>query len=768
MRLFTGRRFVSLFLAAAFLVSSMTGCGGYALKKSTKNEPVAVAKADSSVIFTEIPSPLEKITTENIGAEDDMGEEGIMYSSTFAKNGKYYTLYTNIGAAETTSLSSFDADGKKASEFTLPVSADGYICCVSADTDGRIYVVSEDVDKKGDMVYMLRCLGEKQKEVWSVRIQADQDFMPLGMATTDSFTAVLSDLDLYIFDNKKGGQKKLKLPADNMMAKVCNDSKGNILLVGWPEDKLTVWSLDSKTFKFNKTKTAPVNFYYTEGVASGSGKYDFYLAKQEGVFGFRTDGSKPVKIVDFPASGQQFIEITGLAMLSQESALILSYDDDMNSIPTLLKKADQKSASQFKTLTIGCLRAPYNLKDEVYKYNKKSQKYKIRIVEYSPMDEDVGALNAVISTGDVPDILCVSDEIPVESYVEKGVFEDMEPYFRADAEISGRQYLENILDAYRIRGRMYFITPSFSLMGLVGKKKDFDTESDVPADQKGQTIKGVSIDQIDRKIKQYNMKYEKALGIVTSTSVLSWITDYSTDQFVDFEKGKCRFDSEEFINLLKFAKKFPMKYRNGIFEEDSSAWVRNNEQLMSEFFLTSVNSYQTMRYGMFGEDIVFTGFPGYGNSGPVIYCPFYMAVCSDSDDKDACWDYLREYYLDEYQYDLESYFPVNRKALDQMLHRATIPEFMTYTDEEGNIVTEQDEDYYNVGNSQVKIPTASEKDISQIRAFIEEAGQRSVLDQHIASIIREETGAYLKGQKSAEQTAEIIQRRVNIYVKEIM
>ena len=93
---------------------------------------------------------------------------------------------------------------------------------------------------------------------------------------------------------------------------------------------------------------------------------------------------------------------------------------------------------------------------------------------------------------------------------------------------------------------------------------------------------------------------------------------------------------------------------------------------------------------------------------------------------------------------------------------------MTYTDEEGNIVTEQDEDYYYVGNSQVTIPTASEKDISQIRAYIEEACQRSVLDQHIASIIREETGAYLKGQKSAEQTAEIIQRRVNIYVKEIM
>ena len=98
MRVFTGRRFISLFLAAAFLVSALTGCGGYALKKSTDNEPVAVAKADSSTIFTEIPSPLEQIKTESIGAEDDMGEDGIMYSSTFAKNGKYYTFAQHTGS----------------------------------------------------------------------------------------------------------------------------------------------------------------------------------------------------------------------------------------------------------------------------------------------------------------------------------------------------------------------------------------------------------------------------------------------------------------------------------------------------------------------------------------------------------------------------------------------------------------------------------------------------------------------------------------------
>lgn len=42
-----------------------------------------------------------------------------------------------------------------------------------------------------------------------------------------------------------------------------------------------------------------------------------------------------------------------------------------------------------------------------------------------------------------------------------------------------------------------------------------------------------------------------------------------------------------------------------------------------------------------------------------------------------------------------------------------------------------------------------------------------MLDQNIATIINEETAAFFAGQKSAEETAGIIQNRVSVYIGEI-
>lgn len=754
MRAVKNRRILALVLVFSFVISVLTGCGGYALKKKESN--VSYAKAETSDIFKTVPTPLDMVTTSSVDSEDDLGAEGLIFSSTFAKNGKYYTLYSDMGSAESTTLSAFDASGKNASKISLPVPKEGMVNCISADEEGRIYMVTGESDEEDNMVYKISCLGKKQKAVWSVKIKANQDFEPQAMVTANTFTAVLANNGLYTYDNKKGSQKSVKLPENNMLAKICTDKKGNVLLVGWPDDKLTVWSFDRETMKFKKTKTFSGNYKYTDGVASGNGKYDFYLASADSVYGFQTDGSKPVRIVDFVASSQQFIEISCIALLSPDSILVLSYDDDMNSIPTLLKKVDEKAAGAIKTITVGCLSTPYWLTEDVYKFNKSSEKFKIRVIEYSQSEDDVGALNSVIATGDVPDIICVNDNMPIESYVNKGVFEDIESLFRGDAELSGSQYLENILDAYRVNGKMYFITPSFSLIGLVGSKKYFGDDP------------GVSISKIESLIKKNNMNYERAMGLSNRDSVMNWITNYSVNQFADLEAGTCSFDSKEFIALLKFIKKFPKKISSRITQEDSNAWVRSGKQLMSELNLSSVGSYIDMRYGIFGEEISYTGLPGNDNDGPVIYSPVCMGICKESENKEEAWEFLRTYYLEEYQNKLSNIFPVNKEALNRQFEDSMEQKYSTYTDEKGKKVTEKIEDYYIISGTKIILPLPDDEDIKQILEFLEKANKRSCVDTHISEIVSEETGAYLENQKSVEEVTDIIQRRVNIYIKEMM
>jgi sugar (pentulose or hexulose) kinase len=66
-------------------------------------------------------------------------------------------------------------------------------------------------------------------------------------------------------------------------------------------------------------------------------------------------------------------------------------------------------------------------------------------------------------------MLCVSEDMPVESYAAKGMFVDLEPMFSKDEEIAARDYLDNVINASRIDGKMYFISPAFNVIGLIGK-----------------------------------------------------------------------------------------------------------------------------------------------------------------------------------------------------------------------------------------------------------------------------------------------------------
>ena len=144
-----------------------------------------------------------------------------------------------------------------------------------------------------------------------------------------------------------------------------------------------------------------------------------------------------------------------------------------------------------------------------------------------------------------------------------------------------------------------------------------------------------------------------------------------------------------------------------------------------------------------------------------------LAMSHASEHKDACWEFLRSFYLDQYQENIDFGFPVSKKAYHAMAEKALKPKTYTYTDENGKEITQAyDNELYIKGNS-VKIPIAQQKDIDEVTRMIESTSSRAMLDQNISTIINEEAGAFFAGQKSAEETAGIIQNRVSVYIGEI-
>lgn len=85
-------------------------------------------------------------------------------------------------------------------------------------------------------------------------------------------------------------------------------------------------------------------------------------------------------------------------------------------------------------------------------------------------------LNTDIVSGNVPDILVLNSQLPVNSYVAKGLFEDLYPFIDKDPDLERADYLPNILEAFSVDGKLYQLVPSFGIQTAVAKTSDVGPE----------------------------------------------------------------------------------------------------------------------------------------------------------------------------------------------------------------------------------------------------------------------------------------------------
>ena len=94
------------------------------------------------------------------------------------------------------------------------------------------------------------------------------------------------------------------------------------------------------------------------------------------------------------------------------------------------------------------------------------------------------------------------------------------------------------------------------------------------------------------------------------------------------------------------------------------------------------------------------------------------------------------------------------------------PKIFTYTDENGKEVSEPETASVSINEKIVKLPVPSEEDIGQVMNILHNLKTKISVDSKISGIIDEEAGAFFAGQKNAEETADIIQSRVKVYISE--
>ena len=403
----------------------------------------------------------------------------------------------------------------------------------------------------------------------------------------------------------------------------------------------------------------------------------------------------------------------------------------------------------------------YNARKDVIKFNKANDEYRISVNDYSVYStgEDhtagIDKLNKDIASGLVPDILILDQVLPADNYISKGLFLDLYPFMEKDPEIKKEDYLQNILKTGEKDGKLYQIMPSFYISTIVGKKEDVGTTAGWNFDDLNAVLEKKGPDTV-------------AFSEVTARSIIDYSMMFGGASYIDWATGECHFTDDDFLEVLEFAKQFPVEIDYEALQNEETYWenyetmYREGRTLLMPATIANFRDYNMMEKGNFGADIIPIGFPNEAKESGVISSNTTYAISAKSEFPDAAWQFIRQYLTDEYQESIEYAIPLKKSALDKIAAAAMKKPVMV--NEDGT--EEEYDDTFYVNGQEIVIPVMTKEETEELIDYISSVTKTFTYNEDVMLILDEECAPFFEGKKTAKEVADIIQSRVQIYVNE--
>lgn len=535
---------------------------------------------------------------------------------------------------------------------------------------------------------------------------------------------------------------------------------GKVAAVNYEEAGVYAAYVDLQTGNLSDRTMLPGNAYQYS-IYAGAGKYDLYLVDYYGVYGYNIGDEDKKLLMNYLDSDLGINMVYNLVVLDDRE--FMATYDDMETYESRLgrfSKVDPKDVKDKQVIVLACSGLDWNVREAVVKFNKNNENYRVTIQDYDSMyntTDDYMAgqnrLNADIVSGKVPDILLLNSNMPSESYISKGLFADLKPFIEADEEIELSDLMPNIVEAYSVDGRLYGLVPHYTISTMIAKSSDVGKE-------RGWTVQEARDVLASKPEGTLFVNYISRGNMLTNSLIIAG------NQFIDWESGKCNFDSEGFVQLLEFANEFPEEIDSTMFTDEywdnyDTMWREGRALTM----LTSLNNFRDfnrMEKGTFGEDITAIGYPSSNEDGSAIVAGFELAMSAKSSKQEGAWEFMRYFLTEEYQSEIRYAFPISITRMNEMAEEAKRPE--TYTDENGNEV-EFEETYY-LGGVEITLPLMTQQEAEELKELLYSFTNVYNYNENLIQIVDEEAASYFAGQKSASEVAAIIQSRAQIYVNE--
>lgn len=621
-----------------------------------------------------------------------------------------------------------------------------------------IYLIEEQYTEEGSNTSLLK-IKPDGTEVWRVPMTEYGENVWVDSLACDKDGRILLYINgderlLLILDKDSNLVKKLAIEDENLSSIMVSDN-GKVMATSWGDTAQTIKEINLETGELSEAYKVPGNSY-NYSYYPGYG-FDLYLVGNNALYGYNLGEEEITKLMDFIDSDLESTNIFNIHPISDTQFYACYYpmmgDGQVFGMFTKVNPADVKDKT---VLTLACNYADYTVTEQVIKFNKNNDTYRIQIKDYSVYNteedytQSYTRLNADIVAGNIPDILQVSFGIPVDSYISKGLFEDLYPYIDADEEYNRDSLVMNIMDTFSVDGKLYQLIPSVSVITVAAKTADVGEE------------RGWTLDDLNALAASKPEGTEIFADTIRS-SILQSCIQMSGEQFINWETGECSFDSEGFVKFLEFVKQFPEEWQ----ERDESYWnnyesmYREGRTLLQQEYISGFSDFNRIEKGTFGEPVTMIGFPSENKNGSAFDWNMNFAISAKSANKDGAWEFLRYFLSYEYQKDMWG-IPLNLQCYEEMKEKAMQKPY--YMDE-NNKKVEYDETYY-IDGVEIVIPPMTKEEVQEAEDFIFSINQVSAYNESLNNIIMEEAEGFFAGQKSAKEVADIIQSRAKIYVNE--
>jgi ABC-type glycerol-3-phosphate transport system substrate-binding protein len=756
-----------------------------------------------------VPVPIAPLTddiqyrTDDEPADDDTMLEEVEEAEAAGYTELYEIISIALDGSETEPQTHLSIQAGRKSSDGENVYRYSNISMMKCLTDGKFAVALnesyEDYSDDMNPVYEQKTTFRLYDESWNEMISVDlkelltggdennneYDYLYVNGAAQDGDGTIYLNFGSFILAVDETGRRLFELKAlDNTnfdslarfsdgRAAVCvsDYSSGGAARTWQVIDKVTRGWGESISFAL------PGNMWVNGEYMTGEGEYLLcFAAAQKGIYGM-LPGGESREIVNFLNSDIDGSNTNGIKSIGGGEFLMLAYEPGGARLMKLTPVPDAENKEKI-ILSVATLYDDYTFRRQVLDFNRKNDEYKFTIEDYSTYNTDgnwdvgISKLRADLITGKIPDILVLDEQLDLPTLASKGLFADMYELIDASDKVNREDFVQSVLKADEIGGKLYRLMPYFYIQTATAKRSVV-----------GDTI-GWTLDDMERTLADMP-EGTRSFYMMSRDDALSTGLMLGMSQFIDRTTGTCSFD-ESFIHLLEFANGFPETATwDGWEQEDWDRYQNAQRDNYAILSMESVGSYRAIRdfEERLGEEVTFVGFPTDSGSGSVIFPNGgQYAISARGEFKQICFDFLyglvdtepmfsdgghywggsfsiSQNYMDkvkEYELtpmkDRPGYVPNDGKPAPAPRYTSSSVVAVPEVDMANN---EYDENYH-----------LTQAEIDAVDALIASTTQIFTYYTEVLTIISEEAAEYFAGRKSAEETARLVQSRVQIYISE--